>query len=60
MSVAKRDYTAVGIIDIAMSNNYFYLGSYTITNNTAQVVVHNANTSQASQQILIDVLYIKN
>ena len=59
-SIAKSGYTAVGIVDVEMSNNYFYLGSYIARGNNAQVVVHSANNAQTSQQIWIDVLYIKN
>ena len=57
--ISKSGYTPLGIVDIALSNNYFYVGSYTVNNNSAQVVVHNG-TTQASQTVYIKVLYKKN
>lgn len=55
-NVAKSGYTPVGIVEIQLSNNWMYIGSYMISSNTAQVVIHNINTTD-SQTVTIKVLY---
>ena len=60
-SVAKTGYTPLGIIEVALSNNYYYVGSYTIgSNNMAQVVMHSGSTTSTAQRVYITVIYKKN
>lgn len=60
-SVAKTGYTPLGIIEVALSNNYYYLGSYTIgANAVAQVVMHSSSSTSTNQRVYITVIYKKN
>ena len=61
ISVLKTGYTPLGIIEIALSNNGYYVGSYTINSNgMAQVVMHSGSTIQTTQRVYITVIYKKN
>lgn len=61
ISVLKTGYTPLGIIEIALSNNGYYVGSYTINSNgTAQVVMHSGSSIQTTQIVYITVIYKKN
>lgn len=60
-SVAKTGYTPLGIIEVALSNNYYYLGSYTIgATAVAQVVMHSSSSTSTNQRVYITVIYKKN
>lgn len=61
ISVLKTGYTPLGIIEIALSNNGYYVGSYTINSNgMAQVVMHSGSSIQTTQRVYITVIYKKN
>ena len=59
-NVAKSGYTPIGIVDLALSNNYMYVGSFSIAGSTATVVIHNrTNATATPQTVTIRVLYAK-
>ena len=58
-SVTKTGYTALGIIQIALANNWLEIGSFTISGNTAQIVLHNKGGNAQTTTITFTVLYKK-
>ena len=59
--VSKSGYTPLGIIEIALSNNYYYVGSYTVNAQGAlQVVMHSGSSGSTDQTVYVTVLYKKN
>ena len=61
IDVSKAGYTPIGIIQIALANNWMYLGGYNITGTSATVVIHNGyGRSAGSQTVYLTVLYRKN
>lgn len=60
VDISKEFYTPIGIIGIALSNNWMYVGGFSVnaSNNTAQIVIHNGiNRVQANQTVYLTVLY---
>jgi len=61
IDLTKTGYTPIGIIGVALSNNWLYLGSADITGGSnAQVVVHNRSSASADNLVTVRVLYLKN
>lgn len=61
VDVSKSGYTPIGIAQIALANNYMYIGGYSITGTDATVVIHNGyGRSAGSQTVYLTVLYRKN
>lgn len=60
VDISKDFYTPIGIVGIALSNNWMYVGGFSVnaSNNTAQIVIHNGiNRVQANQTVYLTVLY---
>ena len=60
VNISKDGYTPIGIVGIALSNNWMYVGGFSVnaSNNTAQVIIHNGiNRVQANQTVYLTVLY---
>jgi hypothetical protein len=58
VDVSKSGYTPIGIVGIALSNNWMYVGGYSVTGNIAQVIIHNGvNRVQSNQTVYLTVLY---
>ena len=58
-SITKTGYTALGIIQIALANNWLEIGSFTISYNNAQIVLHNKGGTAQTTTITFTVLYKK-
>jgi len=59
-NVAKAGYTALGIIRIATTNNWMFLGSFDLSGNNVTIVIHNRTNGTESQTITYRILYVKN
>ena len=57
--LAVNGYTLVGIIGVALSNNWMAVGGFSVSGNTAQVIVHNLNVN-SEQYLNVTFLYAKN
>ena len=58
-SVTKTGYTALGIVQIGLANNWLEIGSFNISNNSVQIVLHNKSASSQTTTITFVVLYKK-
>lgn len=60
IGLAKAGFTPIGIVGVALSNNWLYLGSADIVGGSnAQVVVHNRSSASAENLVTVRVLYLR-
>ena len=58
--VTYTGYTLIGVIGVSLSNNYLLIGSFRVTGNSGQVVLHNKSSTAQSTSVTLKVLYRPN
>ena len=57
--IAKSGYTILGIVGLALANNWLFVGGFAVYGNNAQVIIHNRTTSSQTSTVTLTVLYAK-